>query len=269
MSIFDHSDYRSFLTASFSDTGGKSRGKVTAIAKLLRVHTTFVSLVFKGSRELSLEHAVQLGAYLALNQLEMEYFVYLLIHSKSGSLGLTTHAQAKLNRLQESVSQKSTKFQEDVRLPAEERAIFYSSWHYSAIRLYVSAGKEGRTISDVSTHFDMNRTQVAEAIQFLVRAKLLLEKEDRYHVGTKRTFLEKKHPLLKSHLTNWRLKALQSFEGMGEEEQMFTSSFSISKKDFLQIKVLLIELKNKVSDLIDHTEAEDVACLNIDFFWVR
>ncbi|WP_408099222.1 DUF4423 domain-containing protein [Peredibacter sp. HCB2-198] len=87
--------------------------------------------------------------------------------------------------------------------------------------------------------------------------------------GTQRTYLERSPPLLEKHHSNWRLRALNQFDSLSEEEMMFTSPMSISKKDFVKLREMLAEFIEKSSQIIRESPAKKVACLNIDFFWVK
>ncbi len=110
---------------------------------------------------------------------------------------------------------------------------------------------------------------MVEALHFLGRTQLVVQNHDRYQVGTQRTFLEKGHPLLKCHHGNWRLKALQQYEQLSDEEMMFTTTISLSRSDFTRLREILSAFVKTTSQVIKETEPDDVACVNLDLFWVR
>jgi hypothetical protein len=110
---------------------------------------------------------------------------------------------------------------------------------------------------------------VTKALQFLVKARLVVRNGNKFLIGPQRTFLEKGHPLLKSHHTNWRLKALQQYEQLGDDELMFTSTISLSRADFARLRETLAEIVSATAKVIKETDPEDLACLNLDLFWVR
>ncbi len=108
-----------------------------------------------------------------------------------------------------------------------------------------------------------------ETLHFLTCTQLAIQNRDKYQVGAQRTFLEKGHPLLKCHHSNWRLKALQQFEQMSDEEMMFTTNISLSNDDFARLREMLAEFVKTTSQLIKETDPENVACVNLDLFWMK
>lgn len=65
-----------------------------------------------------------------------------------------------------------------------------------------------------------------------------------------------------------RLKAIERSENLASEELMFTSPFSISKKDFNYLREEILKLIKSTSLVIKDSPAEEVACLNFDLIWI-
>ncbi|MBL7544431.1 MAG: TIGR02147 family protein [Bdellovibrionaceae bacterium] len=269
MSIFQFTDYRAFLKSHFRQQPGGGRGQMLKLAKVLDVHSTFVSLVFQDKRDFSSEQAILVAQYFNLTASETDYFLNLVQWAKASNRALKNFFHQKIIQAQEASKRLDTRFEHERTLASEERQIFYSSWHYSAIRIYTSTSEDGRSVEEIVEHFKMPRKIVVEALAFLNKCQLIVEKKNRYHVGPQRTFLEKGHPLLKCHHTNWRQKALNQYEEISNDEMMFTSTLSLSRKDFERLREHLATLIKTTSDLMKETQPEDVACLNIDFFWVK
>jgi uncharacterized protein (TIGR02147 family) len=269
MSLYLFADYRAFLKSYFRAQPGGGRGQMQKLAQVLGVHSTFVSLVFKNKRDFSVEQGLLIATELNFTEAEADYFLNLVQFERAGTAQLKKFYQKKILQAQDQAKRLETRFDHERKLDAEERQVFYSSWHYSAIRIYTSTHEKGRTVADICAHFKLSRRVVVEALEFLVKAQLVREMEGRFQVGPQRTFLEKGHPLLKCHHTNWRQKALNQFEDMSSDEMMFTSTMSLSRRDFQALREHLAQLVKKASDIMKETEPEDVACLNIDFFFVK
>ena len=62
---------------------------------------------------------------------------------------------------------------------------------------------------------------------------------------------------------------MQSAEKLTEEEQMFTCPMSVSKEDFAKIKRKLADFIEELSPIIKDSPAEEIACINLDLFWIR
>jgi uncharacterized protein (TIGR02147 family) len=260
---------RLFVENQLKREKGGGHGQYAKIAEALGVHSTFVSLVFNEKRDFSMEQALLLAGFLKLTEGETEYFLDLVQLARAGNHQLKAYYRERIKRAQEESKKLSTKFAHEKQLEAEERQIFYSSWHYSAIRVFTSTHPSGRSIEEIAERLKLPRQTVVEALSFLVHAQLVVEKKGRYSVGPQRTFLERRHPLLKCHHNNWRQKALNQFEQLTDDEMMFTSTMSLSRKDFLQLRERLSEIVKEASDLMQETDPEDVAFLNIDFSWIK
>ncbi len=269
MDIFKFTDYRAFLREYFKSQEHGGRGQLSKVARALDVHSTFISLVFKEKRDLSIEQALLLARHLNLTDSETNYFLDLVQLSRSGHHQLREFTKKKIKAAQENAKKLATHFEHERQLGAEERQIFYSSWHYSAIRVFTSIKPQGCTVEEICERFQLPRPTVIEALHFLTRAQLVIQSHDKYQVGAQRTFLEKGHPLLKCHHSNWRLKALQQYEQLSDEEMMFTTTISLSRADFARLRETLSEFVKTTSRVIKETEPDNVACVNLDLFWVK
>lgn len=269
MKIFSYTDYRAFLRDHFRSLKNGGRGQLSKLASHLGVHSTFVSLVFKEKRELSPEQAMQVANYLQLSNSETDYFFQLVQLSRSGTPQLTEYIKSKIHSAQLEAKKLSTQYEHEHQLNPEERQTFYSSWHYSAIRIFTSTNPQGVVADEISKRLQLSRRTTAEAMDFLLKTKLVRQEASRYLVGPQRTFLEKGHPLLKCHHSNWRLKALQQYERLTDDELMFTTTLSLSRKDFARLREQLAEFVKTTSNTIKETDPEDIACVNLDLFWIR
>ena len=91
----------------------------------------------------------------------------------------------------------------------------------------------------------------------------------RYTMGVQSTFVERGSPHLMKHHANWRVKAVQDSDLMRETDLMFTGQISLSNSDFLFLRERITEFIKLASERAKDSKAEDVACLNIDWFRVR
>ncbi|WP_157684590.1 TIGR02147 family protein [Bdellovibrio bacteriovorus] len=269
MNIFMYDDIRVYLQEKIAKLPNRGRGEVGKIAKHIGVHSTYMSLVMNGSRHLSQEQAFDLADYLQLTEMETDYFCLLVQWDRAGTQNLKKHLKQKLSKLREDSLNLSKRLKHDKKLSDQEKAVFYSSWIYSAVRLFASTNDKGVSLEALQENFDIPRKKLIEVLEFLVSSGLLILEKNLYRLGTQQTFLEKGSPFLSKHHANWRIKALQQSENISEDELMFTSPFSISEKDFLLLREELAEWLKKFSGIVRDSPAEEVACLNIDFFRVQ
>ncbi len=53
-----------------------------------------------------------------------------------------------------------------------------------------------------------------------------------------------------------------------DSEIMYTGQVSLSKKDFVKIRDQLGELLKSAMAIVKDSPADEIACLNIDWFWL-
>jgi hypothetical protein len=86
-------------------------------------------------------------------------------------------------------------------------------------------------------------------------------------MGTQRTFVSPGTSAFYQHQTNWRLKALECAKDSNTKEELFmTSPVSMSRDDFREFAGRLREIIKEFSQRVKDSPAEEIACLNIDFF---
>jgi uncharacterized protein (TIGR02147 family) len=269
MTIFEYTNYRKFLSDHISKLPKKGRGEVSRIAHQIKVNPTQVSMVLSGQRDLNQEQAFDIAIYLQLTEIESEYFMTLTQLERAGNHRLKAHIKKKLDKIKNEATKISNRFEHDRKLTEEERTIFYSSWIFSAIRLFCSTNPDGKSVSEISERFDLPRPKVIEILIFLKSTGLIIDENEKFKMGISRTFLEHGSYHLPRHHMNWRVKAMQKFDRVSEKELMFTFPLSVSRDDFEKIRSELAETLKRISTIVKDSPAEDIGCLNIDLFWVE
>jgi uncharacterized protein (TIGR02147 family) len=268
VSIFEHKDYRSYLRHHLKSLPLKGRGELTRIANNLSVNTTLLSQIMSGTRELNPEQAFRLSQYLQHTPLETDYFSLLVQIERAGTNDLKEHLKKKLALLRQDALKLSSRIAHERSLTDSERAIFYSSWIYSAIHLFTSTHKNGVALEEITARFNLSRFKATEIIQFLVSTGLCTEQSGRYSLGVQSTFLAQGSPFLTRHHSNWRMKAIQKSENISEEEMMYSGQVSLSRKDFESIREQLVTSLKNILRQVEPSPAENIASLNIDWFWI-
>lgn len=268
MSLFLHSSYRDFLSEHIANLPKKGYGEVSKIAKAIGVHQSLVSLILAGDRELSLEQGHDLAVYLGLTDIESEYFSLLIQYARAGNTRYKNFVHTKIEKIKKEATQISKRVAHEKVLTDQQRAINYSSWIYSAVRIFTSTCEKGVSIEQVQNRFRLTRPAAIEILNFLEEAGLVAKENDLYVVGKQRTFLEHGSPHLLKHHANWRIKALQQSSQITEKELMFTSPMSLSKKDFTILREQTAEFIKNFLKTVGDSPSEELACLNIDFFWI-
>jgi uncharacterized protein (TIGR02147 family) len=243
----------------------RGRGEYRKIATQLRMHPTMISQVFKGDKHLTREQAVDLCEYFGLPELETDYFLALVDFERAGSKRLTLKIKKQLESLKLRSLKLAARLPVETKLTEEARAVFYSDWSYSGVRLLSSI--EGfQNIDQISEYFGIPKTKVAKIIDFLLHQGLCVAEDGKIKMGPKQTHLEADSPLIQRHHSNWRLKAIQRYEKLTEKELCYSGPMSIGRKDFERIREMLTQLIQQTTKIATDSKEETLACLNIDWF---
>jgi uncharacterized protein (TIGR02147 family) len=268
-SIFEHEDYREYLKHYLKHLPKKGRGELTRMAQHLTVNTTLLSQILAGTRDFNQEQVYELNGYLGHTELEGEYFFYLVQAERAGSKNLKNHFEKKLKSLRQEALKISRRIGSERTFTDEECSVFYSSWLYSAIHLFTSTKKNGVTLEEIVERFHITRTRANEILHFLVRCEICKDDSGLYTMGVQSTFVPQGSPHMLRHHANWRVKAIQKGESILETELMTTVQVSLSQKDFKIIREQFAELLKHVMKTVDDSPAEEIACLNLDWYWLE
>jgi uncharacterized protein (TIGR02147 family) len=268
-SLFTYTDFRAFLKDYIANLPRGGRGELAQIARALGIHSTLVSLILAGKRELSNEQAFELTEYLQLSDWEREYFLLLCTFARSGTEKLKNHYRRKVKEYQKENKRLDPHLSKSKALSLNEQAIFYSSWIYSAIRLQTSIGNQGVTLEDLVRKFRWPESQLRKVLDFLLTTQLITEKNNCYFIGSMQTFSSARSPLVAKHHKNWRLKAIERSDLLQEEEMMITIPCTMSRETFLQLREKMVQFTREINGLIEPSAPEELVCLNMDLFYVQ
>jgi uncharacterized protein (TIGR02147 family) len=269
MSAFNFTGTKAYLRHYISQLPKRGRGEISRIADHLRVSGTLVSQVLAGEKSFTAEQTQALISYLGLSGVEADYIMFLVQYERAGSSDLKKYWATKLSEAKEQSLKLSHRVKADTVLSEQERTVFYSSTIYSAIRLFTSVGHQGKGIGEICERFDLPRNKAAEILNFLIGCGLLLERDGRYFMGAQKTHLEQKSPHFLRHHSIWRINAINHNQEVSDRELMYTAPVSISKDDFDLLREEMAQFIKKFLDRVHSSPAEEVACLNLDFYWVK
>lgn len=223
-----------------------------------------ISHVMRGDRDFTMEQAFKCSQVLGLIASEKEYFLEMVALARAGSHELREHSREKLIKLKNLGLQLKNQVPKNRELSDSEKALFYSSWHFSAVRLLCSI--RPFQVEEIVERLRIGKVRVIEILGFLQEAGLCISTEQGYIMGQQTTFVPRTSPFVHKHHTNWRLKGLEQSELNLDSNLFFTSPISLSPSDFERIKILLTNLIKEFSSIVRESQSEELACLNLDFF---
>lgn len=268
VNVFEFSDYRNFIRTWIDEAKLAKKSSLSKLAEVAQVHSTFLSHVLSGTKDLSLEQAALIGEHLEFTGIEQDYFFTLIQLDRAGNPVLKKYWQAKKKEIERSKNKLSRRFENHKILTEEQRATFFSSWVYSAV-FTASAIEAGQTLDQLAQRFSLSRGQMQDIVSFLVQSGLCEEKKGVISIGQNHVHIKNDSPHVLKHHMNWRMKAFQKMDFREPSELFFTSPMSVAAKDF---DILREKLNSSIQELIDiakDSNAEEVVCLNIDFFRLK
>lgn len=264
--LYQYGNYKDYVNDWVISHPKSGRGKYLELSKVLNVHTTLISQIFKGDRDLSLEQAYSLCDYLGFNSLEIEYFLNLVQKQRSGNHKLKQYFEDKILNLQNELQDMKSRIKERKELDENDKAIFYSNWFYSAIRIACSLDSV-KTKEDVVEYTGLPLSLVSRVLEFLISVQLVIEKEGELTGGPAITHLDRKSPLVARHHSNWRIKAMDRHPMLSEEEFCFSAPLSINSKDVPQVREILTGAIEEISEIVKNSDdVDELYCVNIDWF---
>lgn len=263
--VFEFSNYREYLTKWFKDRPHKGYGQMSELSRYIGVHTTLVSQILKGHKDLTTDQAILTCEFLALNNLESEYFLLLVNLDRAGNPSSKRFYKNKIQKLKEQSQNISERVSTDFKLSEEQRAVFYSEWAYSAIRQSVALPSIN-TIEDISQYLDLPIEKVNSYLHFLFQTGLCKQIGKKITIGPSSTHIESSSPWVNVHHTNWRNRAINSLTSPNPSDLHYTSPVTLSVSDCDLIKEKLIQAIEEVRKIVDPSSSEKMYCLNIDWF---
>lgn len=263
--VFTYTSFSDFLVHEIEKNTDLKRGEKKLIAEALNIHPTLLSQILSGVRVFTEEQVFMLCEYFGFSELETDYVFILHQIANTQNKKYKERLHRKRDGLKNRSLQLSERVEKDKVLTNEEKSIFYSSWQYSAIRIFSSL-EGGKTRDEIAERFNFDKKQVGEILEFLVGAGLCRLEKGRYLHQVSRTHLEKSSPHYKQHHSNWRIKSIQRLDNALDEDLTFTAPLSMGKKDFEKLREEMVQMIKRISAVVAETDPEEIYCLNLDFF---
>lgn len=139
--IFEYLDYKIWVKDRIARMPKKGRGQFTALAKHLNTSTANITLIFKGTRNLTLEQAALLSDYFELSKSERRYLILLVNFYRSKSHFHRTLLEEEMSDLRKQESPiMSSATPESENLP--QLQLRYQNWRLKACSKHQNPGAE-------------------------------------------------------------------------------------------------------------------------------
>jgi uncharacterized protein (TIGR02147 family) len=264
-SLYNHTDYKRYVNEWIENLPKKGFGEFRRMSHALGVSTTMISQVFRGDKHLSLELACDLCDHLGLDDDDTEYFLLLVDAARAGSHKLQKRLERQIKARQERAKKLENRVKNATELSSEAKAIFYSSWIYSGVRILTDL-KEYNDAGSIAERLQLPRPQVQKVLDFLIQNGLVVAEKGRLQPGATRTHVGSSNHLVAKHHQNWRLLSMTKMIHSDEDSFHYTGPMTLSHEVALQIRTQLPEIVEGIVKQVIPSPGETVRCLNIDWF---
>ncbi len=265
-SIFEYGNYFQYLNDWILSQPRGGHGVRGKIARHLRVSPTMMSFFLSGAKVPSLEQASDLGDFLGLQEAETAYFFLLVeIAQTAGHSRLQAKLEKRLAFLRKESRKIAERVQKDLVLSDTQRATYYSSWVYTAIR-NLSATPQAKDPQSLALRLQLPPATVNQVIQFLIDAKLCEQRDGTLVPGPAYTHIESDSPLVAKHHQNWRIKGFTAMDRKAESDFFYTCPMSLSATDAEILRQRLLSFVQDFLRVVRPSPSETVRCLNMDWF---
>ncbi|WP_408098897.1 TIGR02147 family protein [Peredibacter sp. HCB2-198] len=262
MEIFSFDDYKDYIKSVLASKGHGSR---LLFAEALNCQSAYITRVLNHDAHLSLEQAVDASAFFELTQDEEDFFLLLVQFAKAGTKRLKDMSRKKIKEIREKRALLSNRINIKDELDEVMQAKYYSKWYYAAIHILITI-PEYRDKKSISSYLGLPMSVVNEATDFLIETGLIAASKEGFNSGKGRIFLKGDSPFITQHHENWRMRAIENINLSGKNNIHFSSVYSLSKKDFEQIKEKLLTHLQEVREIVRPSKEEELCVLTLDFF---
>jgi len=266
LNLFSILDYKELFAAWLIRQPKKGRGLLSALADHLGVHSTLLSLIFKGNSHLTSEQAILTAQFMNLNTLETEYFFTLVQQDRVSKPQARKYIENRLQELREQSENLKKSLEARSDLSEASYATFFSHWIYTwtFLQIAIQPGVS-RSAFLKTTPVDLQLQE--SALQFLLDTGVLVEKDLQLHLGSRQIYVGRESVFLRNHLINWRTKSMEHIRDRNQNEDLyFSSPVAVSFEDRKVIAQKIRQFLQEFKSVTDPSESQIVCCLNIDWF---
>jgi uncharacterized protein (TIGR02147 family) len=264
ISVFDLEDYKAFLARAIAPKG-HTRGLRSRLAVALRCQSAFVSRVLNGPADFSAEHGIQISRFLGMSEDEAQFFLLLLHRTRAGSHDLRAHYTRQIEEFRRRREVIAERIHVKSGLTLEDQAVYFSSWHYAAIHVLLTIpGFQSRAA--IAKHLGVTPKVIGDCVDFLVRKGVAKEEKGQLSAGPTRLHLGKDSPMLAKHHTNWRIRAIESFDREKPNDLHYSSVIGVSRANALKIRERILKLLESTEPMLAEPTEEAAFVFGIDLF---
>lgn len=264
--IFEYSDYKTYLGDFLKSKPGNGHGFKTQLAKAANCHLAYISNILNKDAHFSLEQAEEVNKFLGHTRDEGHFFLLLIQLSRAGTPLLRARFKEQINTILEKRLVLKDRVDIKKTLSEIDQTKYYSSWHYAAIHMGVSLLRL-QTRETLADHFNLSVERINEILEFLISINLVARQGSQFKVGVGRIFLGNDSSMILKHHTNWRMKAIESLDRNFKSDLHFSTVVTLSSDDVRKIKEHLVKHIEDIRGIVrESPKDEEIYSFCLDFF---
>ncbi len=266
MNLFQCLDYKLFLRFQVKREAGQY-GYKSRLAEAAGCQKSFLSQVLNGSVHLTLEHALGMATFWQLGAAETDYFYDLVSLARAATREHRDYLQAELKRLRNDHENLAKRFSEAATIPDADAAIYYSTWHYTAIHYLLSADAY-QTKERICQRLNCSEETVSKVLNQLQKMGLARSHGQRWSMDQRSFHLPKDSSFSAINHSHWRTRAVENSFAGNERDIHYTSVGTIDLEALKTLRQMTFDYIASMRKTIGASGAEDLFCFSCDFFRV-
>lgn len=263
--IFEYSNYKSFVNALILSYPKEGRGQRKALAEHVGCQVAYITHVLSGDNHFSLEQAEAVARYFALTRDEAEYFLLLVQQNRAGTQPLRKFLDHNIKEKRSKHLLLKNRLKIKETLDHEAQSVYYSSWQFAAVHMALTIPSL-RTPKAIADRLSLSEARALEILEFLCLKGLAVKEFNQYKTEVPLLHLEVESPLLAKHHSNWRLRALAALDDPTKDDLHYSLVFSVAQKDLPKIRETITQALEACASVIKPSKEEELVSLCVDLF---
>jgi uncharacterized protein (TIGR02147 family) len=259
-------DYKKYLRVQIEKNSHTPAYK-GRLAEAAGCHRSLLSQVLGGTVHLTPDQGARLAEFWKLPPLEGEYFLCLLSRARAASPALKRQLARRMEEIRGARLNLTERLEASPVHLGEEENRYYRNWVGVAVHVLCSI-PSFQSVSVMAEKLSVSPERVRETLSSLHAIGLVEKRGERWMASARNLHLSRESPLLATHHTNWRLRAIDAIEEARAGSLHYTAVHALSKADWEAVKQRLIEALRDTRKIVEPSAEEELVCVNCDAFVV-
>lgn len=267
MNVYDAKNYRAYIQACIArDREAGKTGAVKRLARVLKVHSTYVSQVIKGKSDFSVDQALAFCIHEKLSSDQTEYFLDLVCRDRAGTKETRAHYQTRIERRLNEQTDMKKRWQISESLTADQEQKYYHSWLPQAVHLFCQLPGV-HSIGSIAQKIGVQEGAVASVVEDLENIGFIERTSDGIKSIRDSVHLGRDSRFTSRNTINWRLKVISDITSTGRLPGIhYSSVVSMSRKAAEEIDQLILKHLDEMRAVIVPSPSEALYSYCLDFY---